>query len=101
VIVEAYDIDVMREPKLVSADERYSGYAVTEVLDQLRDDVGCVVVIACGRPCRFLEENRCTIYPTRPNACVVMPAGEDECQRARRGEGLLPLVPSRGDLPDR
>jgi len=46
-------------------------------LEELRDDMK-IVLLACGKdkPCMFLaEDNRCSIYPTRPNACVGMEAG--------------------------
>ena len=50
--------------------------------------------LAASRSCRFLSaEGRCTIYPTRPNACVAMQAGDEQCQEARGQLGLPPLEP--------
>jgi Fe-S-cluster containining protein len=90
-IVEADDLDVMREPKLLSADEHYTGLAAEEGVEALRGDIGRCVLIACGGPCAFLEDNRCSIYPTRPNACVGLLPGDEQCQIARAEEGVAPL----------
>jgi Fe-S-cluster containining protein len=38
-------------------------------------------------------DNLCTIYPSRPNCCVAMQAGSDQCQLARGMAGLPPLQP--------
>ena len=46
-----------------------------------------------GESCVFLAANRCSIYETRPDACRLVPAGSDHCQRERRREGLPPLPP--------
>lgn len=43
--------------------------------------------------CRFLADNRCRVHATRPDACRLVPAGGDHCQRERRREGLPPLTP--------
>jgi Fe-S-cluster containining protein len=39
------------------------------------------------------KERPCGIYPTRPNCCVAMQAGGDQCQSARGMAGLRPLEP--------
>lgn len=97
-IVEAEDIDVMREPRLVTADPHYGGQSVDEVLVQLQTGIGRVVIVACGYPCPFLAtDNRCSIYPTRPNACVGMEAGDEQCQEARHAQGLPPMEPVATD----
>ncbi len=95
-IVEADEIDLLREPRLAEADPHYAGKNASEVLDILRGEIGKAIVIACGteRPCRFLrDDNTCEIYPTRPNDCVSMQAGDEQCQKAREAEGLPPLEP--------
>ncbi len=95
-IVETDILDVLREPRLVAADPHHAGKSASEVLEMLWDDKGKAIVIACGtnRPCPFLnDEKRCSIYPTRPNDCVAMQAGDDQCQRARESAGLEPLPP--------
>jgi Fe-S-cluster containining protein len=95
-IVEADDLDLLREPRLASADRDYAGMPIDEILQKLQEDTGYSLIIACCAPCPFLDRNLCTIYPTRPNACVGLQAGEDQCQQARRAEGL-PVLTSVGD----
>ena len=87
-LVEAYELDVLREPRLIeSGDRHYSGRTLEAVLEELSDEFKCILV-AGGRPCVFLgSDNRCSIYPTRPNDCVAMQAGDDHCQRSREAEG--------------
>jgi len=93
-IVEADEIDVMREPRLVEADRHYREQGVAKSLELLRTDVGRAVVISCGEACPFLgTDNACSIYPTRPNTCVAFEAGDQQCQEARAHEGLAPLPP--------
>ncbi len=90
-IVEAYHLDALREPRILDAD--VTGRRVT--IDDLTDDDRCIL-LAASRPCRFLSaEGSCTIYPTRPNVCVGMQAGDEQCQEARSQLGLLPLQPSQ------
>lgn len=93
-IVEAYEIDAIREPRLLTADVGTwtAGKTPEEILSRLDSEFTCLV-IAANKPCKFLgHDNLCTIYPTRPNCCVGMEAGSEECQRAREAEGLPPLV---------
>ena len=50
------------------------------------------LVIAGGQECKFLRgNNTCAIYPTRPNVCVALQAGDEQCQEARKKEGLPQL----------
>ncbi len=93
-IVEADGLDVLREPRLIEADPYYAGMSVDEALAKL-EEPGRALIIACGldRPCPFLSDSRCTIYPTRPNDCVAAEAGADQCQSARSAAGLEPLAP--------
>jgi len=93
-LVEAFELDVLREPRLISADPHYAGKYLEQALHELQDEFKCVVV-AGGRPCMFLDNtNRCSIYPTRPNECVAMQAGDEQCQTSRKAEGLSPLAPA-------
>ena len=90
-IVEAYYLDALREPRILDAD--VTGRMVT--IDELTDEYRCIL-LAANHPCRFLSaEGCCTIYPTRPNVCVGMEAGDEQCQEARSQLGLLPLRPSQ------
>ena len=93
-IVEADDIDLMREPQLLYADRDFvANYGPDEAVEALQEDFGRCLIIACGKPCYFLRDNQCSIYPTRPNACVAMQAGDEQCQGARREEGIPQLEP--------
>ncbi len=88
-IVEAYYLDALREPGVLDAD--VSGERRT--MGELSDDDRCIV-LAASRPCRFLSAGGyCTIYPTRPNTCVAMEAGDKQCREARNQLGLPPLEP--------
>ena len=93
-IVEVYGIDVAREPKLATADPNYRRLDSTKPLSHELDENDRCLVIAAGRSCPFLKEDfNCAIYPTRPNVCVAMEAGDDQCQSARKLAGLEPLPP--------
>ena len=90
-IVEAYYLDALRDPAILDADVRGRRPTMAE----LSADDGRCIVLAANQPCRFLApDGRCTIYPTRPNACVGMEAGDEQCQEARSRAGLPPLPPS-------
>ena len=89
-IVEAYGLDVLREPRVLHADVHGR---VPTMEDLLADDGKCIL-LAANTPCKFLgNDNCCTIYPTRPNVCVGMEAGDTQCQDARERRGLAPLQP--------
>ena len=92
-LLEVDDIDVLREPRLVAADAHYANLPMATIWQQLADECRALLLAAPGSPCPFLQENQCSIYPTRPNACVAMPAGDDQCQQARMVDGLPPLAP--------
>jgi Fe-S-cluster containining protein len=90
-IVECEDLDILREPRLIDADPHHAGKTVDEILQGYQH--GMAVILAITKPCSFLAENKCSIYPTRPNCCVGMMAGDEQCQEAREAEGLPPLLP--------
>ena len=95
-IVEADELDVMREPRLPQADPNYAKLPVIDVVELLQCEPGRAIVLAAGTPCEFLSaENHCEIYPTRPNACVWLQAGDDQCHQARKAVGLDELQPTR------
>ncbi len=92
-IVEADDLDVLREPRLINGDPECCGKSVEQMVSEIQQH-GKIVLLACGSPCSFLgTDNVCSIYPTRPNACVAMQAGDEQCQDARLAVGLAPLLP--------
>ena len=95
-LVEVYDLDVWREPKL--ADSHISLWtrdmARQTLMDELEQEGKCLIIAGGVHACGFLrEDNTCDIYPTRPNVCVAMQAGDDQCQESRRAEGLPDLKP--------
>lgn len=93
-IVQAEWIDVVREPRLKTADPHYRERSTDAVLEMLEDEMR-VVTLACGQACPFLSADKsCSIYPTRPNDCVAMQAGDEQCQQARAAAGLGHLQPS-------
>lgn len=92
-IVEADLLDLLREPRLSDADPQFCGRAIDDVLAELRDEFK-VVIPTQAHGCAFLgNDNTCAIYPTRPNACVGLQAGDDQCQEARQAAGLRALKP--------
>lgn len=95
-IVEADELDVLREPLLLTAAAGpwCASKSPDEIRAHLEQEFACLV-IAGGQPCKFLgADNLCGIYPTRPNACVGMQAGDEQCQVARASVGLAPLMPA-------
>ncbi len=95
-IVEADYLDVLREPALLDAD--IGGRRLT--IEELAEDDGRCILLAAGQACQFLSaDGRCTIYPTRPNVCVGMQAGDEQCQEARSRQGLPPLEPVQSTQP--
>ena len=90
-VVEADELDVLREPRLASADPYYAEKSIEQALQELQDECKCVIV-AGSRACTFLNgANQCSIYPTRPTDCVAMQASDEQCQASRDDEGLPPL----------
>ncbi len=71
-LIECDEIDVLREPRLIEEDRHHAGKSVDQMVTEIIED-GKAVLLNCGRRCQFLgEDNRCGIYPTRPNCCVGM-----------------------------
>jgi len=92
-IVETDALDVLREPRLIDADPHHRGKSVHQMVAEIENEWKAVI-LACGGPCEFLDSgNNCSIYPTRPNCCVGLQAGDEQCQDARAAEGLPPLEP--------
>lgn len=90
-LVEADLVDLLREPRLLEADRHRSGWSFDRAAEDLEDEDRSLL-IAGGTRCPFLgADNRCSIYPTRPAACVAMQAGEKQCQQVRHQAGLEPL----------
>jgi Fe-S-cluster containining protein len=87
--------DVLREPRI--AQECPNHGAKAPLLEQ------CWILFSARRgACPFLgDDQKCGIYPTRPNSCVAFAAGSAKCQELRIDAGLRPLTPVAGqDLLD-
>jgi hypothetical protein len=92
-IIEIYHVDVVREPKLLPHAELLDGRGTIEFESNWEKEY----LLACAKPCGLLgPDNLCTIYPTRPNCCVGLEAGDEQCQMAREAAGLEPLQPKGG-----
>jgi len=66
--IEIVELDLIREPKLKLYAEPLDGkWDENNPFDK---------AYALPSPCPFQKDNRCTIYPTRPNVCV---AFSDKC----------------------
>ena len=72
-IIEADLVDVLREPRLLGA-----GYAKQQPTMEELEAGEKVIMLALAKstPCPFLgQDNRCTIYETRPIMCRSYPLG--------------------------
>jgi len=98
--VDAFEIDVLREPRIVTADPYYAGGSIEEAFRILQDEYRCVLLAGGGGPSVFLDPNNtCTIYAIRPSECVAMQAGDEQCQEVREAEILPPLEPIDRSVP--
>jgi len=85
-IVEVYELDCQREPKVAAAATPFKELGEGGEFALLYDHVrNCCPLLG--------EDNRCTTYPTRPTCCVGMQAGGEQCQAFREQSGLEPLKP--------
>ncbi len=93
-IVEAYDYDARREPKL---------YEISNIpRESLREQERCIILYdRQTRACPFLcgETKHCQIYDTRPVACVMVEPGDAKCQQARLKKNLPLLQDKNGKEP--
>jgi Fe-S-cluster containining protein len=125
-IIEVAEVDLIREPRLIPHVEPFRcppGFVLAdddgEEVEEQVPGYGGGGNLACGegKPCGLLSppgpdgRRGCTVYPTRPGACVYMPAGGEQCQRSRLMAGLarlrpagplsLPVIPTPDDPPDK
>jgi len=86
-IIEIDHIDVVREPRLLPVVTLLDGNGRIKYDSDWEKQYS----LACGG-CQLLsEDNRCTIYPTRPNCCVAFECGGERCQELREEHGLPPI----------
>jgi Fe-S-cluster containining protein len=57
-LVEAYELDVLREPRLVAADPDYASLSIDQALETLQDEFHCVIITGPGRSCLFLQDDK-------------------------------------------
>jgi Fe-S-cluster containining protein len=87
-LVEADWSDVLREPRIAQECPNH-GAKLPPVLEQ------CWLLYSDAKAgaCPFLgDDQKCGIYPTRPNTCVTFAAGSPKCQELRTEAGLPPLA---------
>lgn len=92
-IVEVHPTDVMREPALMRLADPGTPIAVPQIAASGEDYTdprwdGRCLVTGCNHMCVFRRDGRCSIYVTRPTACVCMPVGGDKCLEARHRDRL-------------
>ena len=78
-IIEIGEHDVLRESKLLEYAEPFNGDGERE-LDR---------EYLLTTPCPFLADNKCSIYPKRPNVCVGFKFGSSQCKYGRSEEVSL------------
>ena len=84
-IVDVDVLDVIREPRIAEQGELLDGRGKLEPDEWMWS-------LVCVKPCPFLgADNRCAIYPTRPEVCLACRPGGDQCILARRSAGLSPI----------
>jgi Fe-S-cluster containining protein len=102
-ILEVDQVDLAREPRLQAVTMPFAngwpGFDDDEDEDEY-ERLGPLVpgfpygggIRKEGGACPLLgSDNRCVIYATRPGCCVAFQAGSNQCQDARRRDGLPPL----------
>jgi uncharacterized protein len=78
--VELDDVDVARFERAGRADLARAPYA-------RREDGSVILVLRKDKRCKHLaDDNRCGIYPIRPDACSTFPVGSECCLSAREEE---------------
>ncbi len=78
--VELDDVDIARFEKAGRGDLARAPYA-------RRDDGSVVLVLRKDKRCKhLLGDNKCAIYPIRPDACSTFPVGSECCLSSREEE---------------
>jgi len=80
-LTECYWHDAVREPRLLAPEINTNNLT----LDDLAENGRCIILNLNN--CPFLVDNKCSIYPTRPNTCVGFEPGGEQCVAARKVEG--------------
>jgi len=75
-LIEITELDVVREPRLLEYAELLDGHG------KIKYESNWDREYLLPSPCPFLIENKCSIYPTRPNLCVSFDVGSEQCSQA-------------------
>ncbi len=93
-IIEIHHLDIVREPRLLEVAELLDGNGRIQYASDWEKEYSLPM------PCAFLVDNKCSIYPTRPNVCVTFdPDGDekDKCEMYRTGHMSLRLAGSEAE----
>ncbi len=91
-IIEVYDSDVLREPRLA---KHVKPFKPSDVDDENPRGLRPFGLLAACQPCPFLTTaSECGIYTTRPLDCVLFEPGGAQCQETRGRLGFSPLKPT-------
>ncbi len=75
-VLEVTGLDVLREPRWQPFIEPYRDIDYRD----WRSNPGEVLFIVTSQVCPFLRDDRCTIYPQRPDMCVAFrPIKDNRC----------------------
>jgi len=78
--VELDDVDIARFEQAGRADLARAPYA-------RREDGSVILVLRKDKRCKHLaEDNKCNVYPIRPDACSTFPVGSECCLSSREEE---------------
>jgi Fe-S-cluster containining protein len=95
-IIEIDHVDVVREPRLLPVVKLLDGHGAVTYESHWEKQYG----LAYGRkhPCKLLsDDNRCTIYATRPTCCVAFEVGGEHCNELREENDLPPITAAVGE----
>ena len=97
-IIEIDHVDVVREPRLLPVVVLLDGDGSVEYESEWDKQYR----LACGskHPCKLLDgDGKCSIYSTRPNACVMFEVGGEHCNELREEHGL-PVIDGPNSHPE-
>jgi Fe-S-cluster containining protein len=83
-IVEIEHLDIVREPRLLQHAELLDGNGKIKYKTDWEKEY---LLGDSINPCPFLTlNNECGIYPTRPNVCVYMVPGGEQCESIKQSD---------------
>ncbi len=82
-IIEIDHLDIVREPKLAEHAVLLDGNGTMKY----ESDWEKIYNLTFCKPCPMIEDNKCSIYPTRPNCCVGFKVGSEQCKFSKQESG--------------